>query len=59
MKNDPVRNMNMPIKTGPNDPIPDAWTDNILGWLAYGATQSTQKQVPYSTLLQLSLFVLN
>ncbi|MBC8619884.1 TonB-dependent receptor [Parabacteroides faecis] len=43
MKNDPVRNMNMPIKTGPNDPIPDAWTDNILGWLAYGATQSTQK----------------
>ena len=42
MKNDPGRNMNMPIKTGPNDPIPDTWTDNILGWLAYGATQSTK-----------------
>ena len=42
MKNDPGRNVNMPIKTGANDPIPDAWTDNILGWLAYGATQSTK-----------------
>lgn len=41
MKNEPSRNLNMPIKTGPNDPIPNAWTDNIFGWLAYGATQKT------------------
>ena len=43
MKNEPGRNINMPIMTGPNDPIPDAYTDNILGWLAYGATQETKK----------------
>lgn len=42
MKNEPNRNLNMPIKTGPNDPIPNAWTDNIFGWLAYGATQETK-----------------
>lgn len=43
MKNEPGRNLNMPLKTGPNDPIPNAWTDNIFGWLAYGATQKTSK----------------
>ena len=43
MKNEPGRNINMPIMTGPNDPILDAYTDNILGWLAYGATQETKK----------------
>ena len=43
MKNEPGRNINMPIMTGANDPIPDAYTDNILGWLAYGATQETKK----------------
>ena len=42
MKNEPNRNLNMPIMTGPNDPIPDTYTDNILGWLAYGATQQTK-----------------
>ena len=42
MKNEPNRNLNMPIMTGPNDPIPNTWTDNILGWLAYGATQQTK-----------------
>lgn len=42
MKNEPGRNLNMPLKTGPNDPIPNAWTDNIFGWLAYGATRQTQ-----------------
>lgn len=41
MKNEPGRNLNMPLKTGPNDPIPNAWTDNIFGWLAYGATRQT------------------
>lgn len=43
IKNEPGRNINMPIKTGPNDPIPDTYTDNILGWLDYGATQQTKK----------------
>lgn len=43
MKNEPNRNLNMPIMTGPNDPVPNAYTDNILGWLAYGATQETKK----------------
>ena len=42
MKNEPGRNLNMPIMTGPNDPIPNTYTDNILGWLAYGATQETR-----------------
>ena len=40
MMSDPERNINSPIKTGPNDPIPNAWADNIVGWMAYGATQS-------------------
>lgn len=31
------RNINMPILTGPNDPIPNAYTDNILAWVSYGA----------------------
>lgn len=39
MKNEPGRNINSPVKSGPNDPIPDTWTDNIVGWVAYGATQ--------------------
>lgn len=39
MKNEPDRNINSPVMSGPNDPIPNAWTDNIVGWLAYGATQ--------------------
>lgn len=43
LKNEPERNLNSPIMTGPNDPIPNAWTDNILGWLAYGATKETRK----------------
>lgn len=43
MKNEPGRNISMPIKTGPNDPIPNNYTDNILGWLDYGATQETKK----------------
>ncbi|MCD7938091.1 MAG: TonB-dependent receptor [Tannerellaceae bacterium] len=43
MKNEPGRNINSPIKSGPNDPIPDTWTDNIVGWLAYGATQETKR----------------
>ncbi|MGL4493029.1 MAG: SusC/RagA family TonB-linked outer membrane protein, partial [Tannerellaceae bacterium] len=43
MKNEPERNLNMPIMTGPNDPIPNTYTDNILGWLSYGANKYTQK----------------
>lgn len=43
MKNEPERNLNMPIMTGPNDPVPNTYTDNILGWLAYGATKATNR----------------
>lgn len=32
------KNINMPIQTGPNDPLPNTYTDNILAWLSYGAT---------------------
>ncbi|GHT00837.1 SusC/RagA family TonB-linked outer membrane protein [Bacteroidia bacterium] len=31
------RNINQPIMTGPNDPIPNNYTDNILAWQARGA----------------------
>ncbi|MVZ64935.1 SusC/RagA family TonB-linked outer membrane protein [Sphingobacterium sp. DK4209] len=34
---EPGRNINMPLTTGPNDPIPNAYTDNILSWISYGA----------------------
>ena len=37
------RNINMPLKTGPNDPVPDAWTDNIVGWIMYGATNDVKR----------------
>ncbi|MDR1337391.1 MAG: TonB-dependent receptor [Tannerella sp.] len=38
-----ARNINMPVKTGPNDPVPDAWTDNVVGWLMYGATNKVRR----------------
>lgn len=37
------RNICMPIKTSSTDPQPDTWTDNVLGWLAYGATRDTKR----------------
>lgn len=37
------RNISMPLRTGADDPVPDTWTDNILGWLAYGATTETKR----------------
>ncbi|MDR3251647.1 MAG: SusC/RagA family TonB-linked outer membrane protein, partial [Tannerella sp.] len=37
MRNETDRNINMPITTGPNDPIPNEYTDNILAWISYGA----------------------
>ncbi|MDR3061248.1 MAG: TonB-dependent receptor [Dysgonamonadaceae bacterium] len=36
-----AKNINMPLMTGPNDPIPNAYTDNILSWLSYGAKSQT------------------
>ncbi|MDF2515307.1 MAG: SusC/RagA family TonB-linked outer membrane protein [Sphingobacterium sp.] len=40
------KNINMPIQTGPNDPLPNTYTDNILAWLSYGANnQSTDRRV--------------
>lgn len=42
MRGEVGKNINMPIKTGPDDPVPNAYTDNILAWLSYGArTNST------------------
>ncbi|MDL2282102.1 TonB-dependent receptor [Parabacteroides sp. OttesenSCG-928-G06] len=43
MKNEPERNINQPMMSGSNDPIPNTWSDNIVGWLAYGATQDTRR----------------
>jgi len=37
MKNETNRNINMPLMTGTNDPIPNTYTDNILSWVSYGA----------------------
>jgi TonB-linked SusC/RagA family outer membrane protein len=37
MKNDADKNIMMPIMTGPNDPIPNTYTDNFAAWVAYGA----------------------
>lgn len=37
------RNICSPIKTSADDPQPDTWTDNILGWLAYGANRVTKR----------------
>jgi TonB-linked SusC/RagA family outer membrane protein len=34
---EPEKNLMMPIKTLPTDPAPDAYTDNILAWMSYGA----------------------
>jgi TonB-linked SusC/RagA family outer membrane protein len=43
MKNDADRNLRMPVKTGPDDPIPNAYTDNFIGWYMYGARTTTQR----------------
>lgn len=46
MMSDPSRNIHMPIKTGPNDPLANTYTDNILSWLSYGANnQSTMRRL--------------
>lgn len=37
------RNINAPIKTSATDPQPNTWTDNVLGWLEYGAWRKTQR----------------
>ncbi|MDR0414697.1 MAG: TonB-dependent receptor [Prevotellaceae bacterium] len=51
MRNETNRNVNMPLKTGPNDPIPNEYTDNILSWLLYGAKTKTYNT---STILSMS-----
>lgn len=37
------RNICSPIKTSSTDPQPGVYTDNILGWLEYGATRETKR----------------
>ena len=37
MRTQAPKNINMPLMTGPDDPIPNAYTDNIISWLMYGA----------------------
>ena len=43
MMGETSRNICSPIRTSLDDPQPDMWTDNILGWLAYGATRTTKR----------------
>jgi len=46
-----AKNINMPLMTGPNDPIPYAYTDNILSWLSYGARTNS---LSYTTTMSVS-----
>lgn len=43
MMQDVSRNICSPIRTSADDPVPDTYTDNILGWLEYGATRETKR----------------
>jgi TonB-linked SusC/RagA family outer membrane protein len=44
MKNDADKNINMPIKTLPTDPIPNTYTDNFLSWVEFGARTTNTRQ---------------
>ncbi|GHT21563.1 SusC/RagA family TonB-linked outer membrane protein [Bacteroidia bacterium] len=44
LQQDADKNINMPIKTGPNDPIPNTYTDNFLGWVDFGARTTNTRQ---------------
>ncbi|MDR0333095.1 MAG: TonB-dependent receptor [Dysgonamonadaceae bacterium] len=44
MRNETNKNINMPLMTGPNDPMPNVYTDNILSWLSYGARATSLRQ---------------
>ena len=41
---EPDKNIMMPIKTLPTDPVPDAWTDNFLAWMSYGYRSESMSQ---------------
>ncbi len=41
---EPEKNIMMPMKTLPTDEVPDAWTDNILSWMAYGIRSNSMSQ---------------
>lgn len=41
---EPEKNIMMPMKTLPTDEVPDAWTDNILSWMAYGIRSNSSSQ---------------
>lgn len=43
MMGEPERNVCAPVKTAATDPMGEMWTDNIIGWLAYGATKETKR----------------
>lgn len=43
MMQEPARNVCAPVKTAATDPQAEVWTDNIIGWLAYGATKDTKR----------------
>ena len=40
MMGEPERNVCAPVKTAATDPLGEMWTDNIIGWLAYGDRKS-------------------
>lgn len=50
MLGEPGRNINMPLMSGPNDPMPNTWTDNIVGWVADGTKAQTEKTTAYYTI---------
>lgn len=41
---EPGRNINMPIKTPPYAPVPNAYTDNILSFMDYGSLNQEGKE---------------
>ena len=43
MMGEPDKNVCSPIRTSAEDRIPNAYTDNIIGWLDYGATKETKR----------------
>ncbi|MDR1951642.1 MAG: SusC/RagA family TonB-linked outer membrane protein, partial [Bacteroidales bacterium] len=44
LKLDADKNVMMPMKSSPNDPTPNAYTDNYLSWLSYGARTFRDRQ---------------
>ncbi|MFD2036604.1 TonB-dependent receptor [Belliella marina] len=44
MAQEPGRNINMPIRTSPDDPAPNMYTDNILSFMDYGSNNRENRE---------------